>query len=254
VTDQLGCVGSKAAAQFKGDVYFISEKGLYQIKNREIIPIGEGRVDEYFFSKTVKSFFDLNTTNISDALANVTVNPKTEEVYFLAASAYPSSGQPAVLDICLIYSPKNNTWRERNGTFNTIIQPCRVAYTSAPAMRLNGAMVTLEGHATNYAPLASLATSPLRTKLGGRVLVNSVYPNINSNPEQTFLRYATTNKVGDTRTFSSQRFLNSDNKFPIRASGKDVTIKLEFTSSDASPNPVTNCSGIDLDVVQIGQR
>jgi hypothetical protein len=246
VTDQLGCVNPLAADQLKGDVYFIADDGLYQIRDRTIIPIGDGRVNEYFFRKAVGYAAESGYLNYGCA---VTADSKLGEVLFLGRSS-TTEGDP--LDVCLIYNPDKNMWRERDGDFAKLNTLTRVSsFDGMTIGNLVNGQLEREEEPVEY---ACIATSPLRSKLGGRVLVNSVYPNVNSNPAQTFLRHATTNKIGDTRTYSAQKTLNSDNKFPIRASGKDVSIKLEFTSSDATPNPVTNCSGIDVDVVQIGQR
>jgi hypothetical protein len=244
VTDQLGCLNPLAAAQLKGDVYFIADDGLYKIQNRTIVPIGDGRVNNYFFSKSQGLY---GTSASQDFGCVVTADPVLGEVLFLGRG---TNTEGAALDVCLIYNPDKNMWRERNGSFDKLNELTAVSTQSFIGNALNGELE----RGTNPVDYACLATSPLRSKLGGRVMVNSVYPRVNGDPARAFLRYATTCKIGDTRTYSTQRTLNSANKFPIRASGKDISIKLEFTSSDASPNPVTGCSGIDLDVVQIGQR
>jgi hypothetical protein len=252
LTDSFGIVGKYAASRLQTAIYFVSQKGIFLLQNRQMVNIGNQKINDYFFNRI-------------DPLAlpytRVFVNNDKEEVWFLGKST-PWDDAAPYYDICLIFTPETGRWRERIGLvcppvmmFNSHLK-MEQAVASIPNFDLASVRY---GHyvlesSDDPAEYACIATSPLRSKLGGRVLVNSVYPNVNSNPAQTFLRYATTNKIGDTRTYSAQKTLNSDNKFPIRASGKDVSIKLEFTSSDATPNPVTNCSGIDVDVVQIGQR
>lgn len=246
VTDQLGCINPLAADQLKGDVYFIGDDGLYRIQNRTIMPIGDGRVNEYFFRKALGVG---GTAAYLDYGCAVTADSKLGEVLFLGRSA---NTEAAPLDVCLIYNPDKNTWRERNGTFAKLNNLTRVSDFDGVTIGnfVNGQLE----RGANPVDYACLATAPLRSKLGGRVLVNSVYPNVDADPARTFLKFGTTNKIGDTRTWSTQRTLANGTKFPIRASGKDIALRLEFTSSDASPNPVTRCAGVDLDVVQIGQR
>ena len=255
ITESLGIIGHGAACSLGGVVYFISDNCIYSINNRTLTPIGEGRVNKYFFGKIGAG---------NEIYCRAFANPVNGNIYFLGKSAAIDLQDP-YFDVCVIYNPLTNKWDERqdavgypyskldiNGT-----KQSEYSLKNPPASGVFPGNYSLSyqiERGANPVEYSCIATSPMRSKLGGRVLVNSVYPNVNSNPNQTFLRYAATNKIGDTRTYSAQKTLNSDNKFPIRASGKDVSIKLEFTSSDATPNPVTNCSGIDVDVVQIGQR
>lgn len=90
----VGCFASGSVAQYKGITYFLSDNGFYQTDGSTVQPIGNEKVDRFFFD-------DVSGARIDEMSA--AVDPLKKLVIW---NYYSTDGQPAQL----IYSIDLNKW------------------------------------------------------------------------------------------------------------------------------------------------
>jgi hypothetical protein len=100
------------------DIYFLGQDGFYVLKNGSVSePIGDSKVDRYFFD-------GLN----EDFLANITtaVNPETGHIFW----GYPSSASNSgVVDSLLIYNYKVGRWSTATVSLQILVTGAGSVYT-----------------------------------------------------------------------------------------------------------------------------
>lgn len=100
-----------------GTVYFLSSNGFYATDGSgEAVPIGHGKVDEYFFD-------DLNIRR-KDEIQSIS-DPKRKLVIW----SYPSNDAGDYPDRCLIYSVVDQRWTRAEITIGLMVQAQTEGYT-----------------------------------------------------------------------------------------------------------------------------
>jgi len=118
ISRNLGCYEANSIVQYGGTSFFLSDDGFYASDGQQIIPIGNEKVNRYFWSDV-----DDGTINLMSAA----VDPFRKLVIW----AYASQSS-ATVDKLLIYNYQTNKWT--SGTTNA----SRVASSSTPSFDLEG--------------------------------------------------------------------------------------------------------------------
>lgn len=118
ITRNLGCYESNSIVQYGGTSFFLSDDGFYACDGQQVLPIGNEKVNRYFWS-------DVDEGSIN--LMSAAVDPFRKLVIW----AYASQAS-AVVDKLLIYNYQTGKWT--SGTTNA----SRVASSSTPSFDLEG--------------------------------------------------------------------------------------------------------------------
>jgi hypothetical protein len=118
ISRNLGCYEANSIIQYGGTSFFLASDGFYACDGQQIIPIGNEKVNRYFYSDAEESLLNL---------MSVAVDPFRKLIVWSYAST--SSAVPNKL---LIFNFQTNKWS--SGTTSV----SRVASSSSPAFTLEG--------------------------------------------------------------------------------------------------------------------
>jgi hypothetical protein len=118
ISRNLGCYEANSIVQYGGTSFFLSDDGFYACDGQQIIPIGNEKVNRYFFSDVEEGYL---------ALMSATIDPFRKLVVW----AYASQSS-ATVNKLLIYNYQTNKWT--SGTTDA----SRVASSSTPSFDLEG--------------------------------------------------------------------------------------------------------------------
>lgn len=118
ISRNQGCYEANSIIQYGGTSFFLSDDGFYACDGQQIIPIGNEKVNRYFFD-------DVDEGSLS--LMSAAVDPARKLVVWAYAS-----NQSATVDKLLIYNYQTNKWT--SGTTDA----SRVASSSTPSVVLEG--------------------------------------------------------------------------------------------------------------------
>jgi hypothetical protein len=142
ISRNLGCYEPNTIIQYQGTSFFLSDDGFYACDGQKIIPIGNEKVNRYFYS------------DVNDGLLQ-SMSAAIDPFRKLVIWAYASKSS-ATVDKLLIYNFETNKWS--SGTTDA----SWIAASSTPS-------VTLEGLDT-FGTLETIETSfDSRVWLGGKV-------------------------------------------------------------------------------------
>jgi len=132
ISRNLGCYEANSIIQYGGTSFFLASDGFYACDGQQIIPIGNEKVNRYFYSDAEESLFNL---------MSVAVDPFRKLIIWSYAST-----SSAVPDKLLIFNFQTNKWS--SGTTSV----SRVASSSSPAFTLEGLDVfgTLEQISSSF--------------------------------------------------------------------------------------------------------
>jgi len=253
ISRNLGCSESNSIIQYSGTTFFLSDDGFYACDGQKIIPIGNEKVNRYFYN-------DIDEGLIS--LMSSAIDPFRKLVVW----AYASNSS-ATVDKLLIYNYEIGKWSSGLTTAD------RVATSSSPAF-------TLEGLDT-FGNLEQINTSfDDRLWLGGKMQ----FAGVDQTKIVTFSGTGMTGiiETGDievpgttsaitmakpivdngsgniallsrrllteTTIFGSQTVANSENRVSIRGIGRYHRLQLTPTGS------WTTVVGVDIDLNGLGTR
>lgn len=118
ISRNLGCYEANSIIQYSGTTFFLSDDGFYACDGQQVLPIGNEKVNRYFFSDV-----DEGSLNLMSAA----VDPYRKLIIWAYASQ--SSATP---DKMLIYNFQTNKWTSGTITVDWI------ATSSTPSVALEG--------------------------------------------------------------------------------------------------------------------
>lgn len=253
ISRNLGCYEQNSIIQYGGTSFFLGDDGFYACDGQNVVPIGNEKVNRYFFD---------NVDEGTLYLMSAAVDPAKKLIIW----AYASNNS-ATVDSLLIYNFQTQRWTSGS----TVVD--RIASTSTPA-------VTLEGMDT-YGTLETIMTTfDSRLWLGGKLQLAGV----NGAKVVTFTganatAYLETGDIeipGSTSaitmvkpivddgsasvaiesrrllnqavTFGSQTAADAENRVSIRSVGRYHRLQLTPTGS------WTSAVGADIDLNPLGTR
>jgi hypothetical protein len=147
ISRNLGCYEQNSVIQYGGTTFFLSDDGFYACDGQQVIPIGNEKVNRFFFD------------NVSEGtlyLMSAAVDPAKKLIIW----AYASNNS-ATVDSLLIYNFLTQRWTSGTTTVD------RIASTSTPAETLEGLDV--------FGNLETILTSfDSRLWLGGKLQLAGV--------------------------------------------------------------------------------
>ncbi len=118
ISRNQGCYEANSIVEYGGTSFFLSDDGFYACNGQQIIPIGNEKVNRYFFEDV-----DEGSLNLMSAA----IDPERKLVIW----AYVSKAS-ATVDKLIIYNYQTNKWT--SGTTNV----SRIASSSTPSFALEG--------------------------------------------------------------------------------------------------------------------
>ena len=118
ISRNLGCYEANSIVQYGGTSFFLADDGFYACDGQQVIPIGNEKVNRYFYSDVDEGIL---------SLMSAAVDPFRKLVIW----AYASKSS-ATVDKLLIYNYQTGRWT--SGTTNA----SRVASSSTPSFDLEG--------------------------------------------------------------------------------------------------------------------
>jgi len=253
ITRNLGCYEANSVIQYAGMTFFLGDDGFYACDGQTILPIGNEKVNRFFFD-------DVDQGTIY--LMSAAVDPAKKLIIW----AYASKNS-ATVDKLIIYNFQTQKWSSGTTTAD------RIATTSTPA-------VTLEGMDA-YGNLDTILTSfDSRLWLGGRLqlagvngakivtftganatayletgdieipgatsAITMVKPLVDNGSGNVAV--ATRRLLNETITYGSSSSSDSENRVSIRSVGRYHRLQLSPTGS------WTTAIGMDIDLNGLGTR
>jgi hypothetical protein len=149
ISRNLGCYEANSIIQYQGVSFFLSDDGFYACDGQNIIPIGNEKVNRFFYSDVDEVFL----SNMSAA-----IDPFRNLVIW----SYASKGQGGNVNKLLIYNFETKKWS--SGTTDVD----RVADASTPSVTLEG----LDAFSTSIDALPTSLDS--RQWVGGKMMFAGV--------------------------------------------------------------------------------
>jgi hypothetical protein len=147
ISRNLGCYEQNSLIQYGGTSFFLADDGFYACDGQNVVPIGDEKVNRFFFD---------NVDEGTLYLMSAAVDPAKKLIIW----AYASNNS-ATVDSLLIYNFKTQRWTSGTTTAD------RIASTSTPAVTLEGLDV--------YGNLDTILTSfDSRLWLGGKLQLAGV--------------------------------------------------------------------------------
>lgn len=253
ISRNLGCYEQNSIIQYGGTSFFLGDDGFYACDGQNVVPIGNEKVNRFFFD---------NVDEGTLYLMSAAVDPAKKLIIW----AYASNNS-ATVDSLLIYNFQTQRWTSGTTTAD------RIASTSTPA-------VTLEGM-DSYGNLETILTTfDSRLWLGGKLQLAGVngakiitFTGTNSTayletgdieaPGSTSaitmvkpivddgsgsVAIESRRLLNETVTFGSQTAADAENRVSIRSVGRYHRLQLTPTGN------WTSAVGADIDLNGLGTR
>jgi hypothetical protein len=253
ISRNLGCYEANSIIQYGGTTFFLGDDGFYACDGQQIIPIGNEKINRFFFD---------NVDEGTLYLMSAAVDPTKKLIIW----AYASNSS-ATADSLLIYNFQTQRWTSGTTTVD------RIASTSTPAVTLEGMDV--------YGNLDTILTTfDSRLWLGGRLLLAGVdgakivtFSGANatayietgdievpgSTSSITLVKPTVEGGSGsvallsrrlltESTVFGSQTAADAENRVSVRGVGRYHRLQLTPTGS------WTSAVGMDIDLSPLGTR
>jgi hypothetical protein len=150
--------------------YFISAKGFCVTDGVTVQPIGDGKVDEFFWDNY---FQNAGISGVSSGY-----DPVDELVYW----SYPTTAPGTNSDTILIFNPRSSNWTYATQTLHKLVSSG--AAFGQPAKHIGGfnvgASSSIFGRFNATAGSAVFATGDMELNPGGRTWVDGIKPSVES--------------------------------------------------------------------------
>ena len=256
ISRNLGCYEANSIIQYQGVSFFLSDDGFYACDGQNIIPIGNEKVNRFFYSDVDEVFL----SNMSAA-----IDPFRNLVIW----SYASKGQGGNVNKLLIYNFETKKWS--SGTTDVD----RVADASTPSVTLEG----LDAFSTSIDALptsldsrqwvggkmmfAGVRNAKIVTFTGANLTATIQTGDLSAENRKTALTLvqpivdngsasvaiSSRNLLSEQVTFGTASAADSENRVSIRSMGRYH--QLEFTPSGDNWQTAI---GADVELVPMGGR
>jgi hypothetical protein len=253
ISRNLGCYEANSVIQYGGTTFFLGDDGFYACDGQTLLPIGNEKVNRFFFD---------NADEASLFLMSAAVDPAKKLIIW----AYASNNS-ATVDSLLIYNFQTQKWT--SGTTDVD----KIASTSTPAVTLEGmdAYGTLETIMTTFdsrlwlggrLQLAGVNGAKIVTFTGANATayietgdveipgstsaITMVKPIVDDGSGSVAIE--SRRLLSETVAFGAQTAANGENRISIRSIGRYHRLQLTPTGS------WTSVVGADIDLNGLGTR
>jgi hypothetical protein len=253
ISRNLGCFEANSIIQYSGTTFFLSDDGFYACDGQQIIPIGNEKVNRFFFDDADQGILHL---------MSAAVDPYRKLVIW----AYPSNNS-AKADKLIIYNFQTQKWTSGITTVDF------VATSSTPSVTLEGldAYGNLETIATSFdsrlwlggklqfagvrgAKIVTFSGSPMTATIetgdievpGSTSAITMAKPTVDNGSGNVAL--VSRRLLNQSVVFGTQSVADAENRVSIRGIGRYHRLQLTPTGS------WTNAIGMDIDLNGLGTR
>jgi hypothetical protein len=253
ISRNLGCFEANSIIQYSGTTFFLSDDGFYACDGQQIIPIGNEKVNRFFFDDADQGILHL---------MSAAVDPYRKLVIW----AYPSNNS-AKADKLIIYNFQTQKWTSGITTVDF------VATSSTPSVTLEGldAYGNLETIATSFdsrlwlggklqfagvrgAKIVTFSGSPMTATIetgdievpGSTSAITMAKPTVDNGSGNVAL--VSRRLLDQPVVFGTQSVADAENRVSIRGIGRYHRLQLTPTGS------WTNAIGMDIDLNGLGTR
>jgi hypothetical protein len=253
ISRNLGCYEANSIIQYGGTTFFLGDDGFYACDGQTLLPIGNEKVNRFFFD---------NADEATLYLMSAAVDPAKKLIIW----AYASNNS-ATVDSLLIYNFQTQKWT--SGTTDVD----RIASTSTPAVTLEGmdAYGTLDTIMTTFDSRLWLGGRLQLAGVNGAKIVTFTGPNATAYIEtgdieipgstsaitmikpivddgSASVAIESRRLLSEEVVFGTQTAANSENRISIRSVGRYHRLQLTPTGS------WTSVVGTDIELNGLGTR
>lgn len=253
ISRNLGCFEANSIVQYGGTSFFLADDGFYACDGQQVIPIGNEKVNRYFFADADQGVLDK---------MSAAVDPERKLVVW----AYVSNDS-ATPDKLIIYNYQTNKWS--SGTTNVN----RVATSSTPTVLLEGldAFGNVDTITTSFdsriwlggkMQFAGVRNAKIITFSGSNATafietgdieipgttsaITMAKPIVDNGSGSVAL--VSRRLLTESTAFGTQTAANAENRVSIRGVGRYHRLQLTPTGN------WTNTVGMDIDLSPLGTR
>lgn len=262
VAPGIGCPVPGSIARFQSINYFWSGNGFYAFDGTQAVPIGNEKVDQFFYTDFSTSY-KYNVSSVIDPV---------NKLYIIS---YPSvNSATGVCDRMLIINYTNGRWARVEQDLEFIYNALSLGYTlegldavsssiDALSFSLDSSVWTggdpsLAGFATNHRGLAFSGSTYKEAQFitgegqliqNKRAFIRAVRPLVQGNSSTSIIvNIGKRDRQTDSVTWTTDSTINSNGVCPVRANARYHRLKMRISGG------FEKAMGFDLDAVPDGMR
>lgn len=222
-------------------VYYLDDNGFFAFNGTQSIPIGDKKIDKYFFSRLDGDYVDR-------------IKAAVDPVNKFIAWAYPTNGSLGKLTSIIMYFWSENRWAQADESLDTIatlytsgltLEQLSALYPNIETVPFSfdsrvwaGGNRTLGGFSTAHKTgffdgsnkAATLETTEAAINPGGRTFVQSVLPITDASGVTARIK-SRKNQYGTVTTSSSGSISTQTNEIPFRVDNRYHRVELSISAS-----------------------
>ena len=248
IDDTRGCIANRAAVQLGRVVFFLSNDGFYVLAGNEVKPIGNEKVDNWFFD-------DVMTGQVARTIAGIDVQNKLVMWAYVSSAATANSIDEAACDKVIIYNWTTGEWSHAEFPVTSFLDAVIDNFTledldaiadldsltqslDSGAWNMDGVSSQLAifddsfkyGYLSGGAMEASFQMNNIQLASPHRQLINGVYPLIDAADMKVRLRVR--ERLADTGTWLSYVQIENTGHCPQHSSGRLHDVELVVAEDD----------------------
>lgn len=234
-----GTIAPNSVISDGGIVYYLDDNGFFAFDGTRSIPIGNTKIDRYFFNRIDQNYYDRIIAAI-------------DPINKFVAWGAPTIGSEGKLTFMVMYFWAENRWSQADESLHTLasmytsgltLEQLSAIYPSIETVPFSldsrvwaGGNRTLGGFSTNYKmgffegsnKQAVLETTEVALNPGGRSFVQSVLAATDSTSVTARIK-SRKNQFGSVTTSSSGTFSTNTNEIPFRVDNRFHRVELTIT-------------------------
>ena len=257
ISDNTGCITGKSVTQYNGITYFISQSGFMACDGTQVVNIGAGKVNDWFFS-----LFDSTLIETID----VAIDPlKNLIVWNVPTNSRALSGENRLL---VMYNYVTQKWTSgisfaqvvaQLAAQGTSLDALDATYPSLDAMPLSlDSPLFIGGSIAFCGAIGSKIATFTEPNSTGYLTTNDIEQGFFSvatiarpiiEDGSAIFQIASRNKMDDTINFSAQSVTSDENRADLRSGGRYHRVRVMPTGTNWK-----HAVGFDLDITTQGSR
>jgi hypothetical protein len=261
ISTNRGALAPKGVTQVGGKIFFLADDGFFMLENDQIQPIGNEKVDEYFFND-LEGAYGLRIVSAADPINKV--------VMWAYPSKQAASGNP---DRIIMYNWGSDRWSVAEYTIFAPITFQGLGYTledlDAISTNLDAFGVSLDsaslfstglllaafdsdnklGTFTGDALEATIETKEITSPFpGSRAHCKEVIPVVDAS--NITVSIGTRERTSDEISFTATATANDSGIAPVRANGRYMRVRVVIPEAETW----TRAQAVDVALTQQGRR
>ena len=247
-----GCMVAGSVAQYQGLTFFLSDDGFYACDGQQVIPIGAEKVDRWFLDDVSENDYPSMSAAVDPVRKLILWNYKSKDgsrkliMYNFNTKkwTYGEAGTDFISDA----STASSTLEEvdsLSASIDALATPLDSILFAGGKYFLGGTLATKVITYTGTPMTARIQTGDIET--GGQSVVTLARPQVDQG--SATVAVASRRLLSENVTFNTAVAADSDNRVPLRGSGKYHRIEVNPTG-DRWKSAVA----VDVDIVPMGVR